>query len=140
MTHIIFTICRTEAGGLGSASSRHAGWLVAVRAEAMRPFCSSNATSQMEGKPIGHIHYVCSSAPHGAFHQGLGRGCGCSEDKGGAWCDSLGVGKRCECDVVERRRCFFCVTAVCSFQINRDSCLFLHQTTVVFLSLTLVFP
>lgn len=52
--------------GFGSAKSRHGVWLIAAGAEVMRPFLSSNATSQMEGKPIGHIHYVYFTAPHGA--------------------------------------------------------------------------
>lgn len=77
MTHIIFTLCRTDTGGFGSARSWHAVWLVAARAEAMRPILSSNATSQMEGKPIGHIHYVCFIAPHGVFQDGgVGLFCG----------------------------------------------------------------
>lgn len=63
MTHIIFTLCRTDFGGFGSATV----WLVAARVEAMGPFLSSNATSQMEGKPIGHIHYVYFTTPHGVF-------------------------------------------------------------------------
>lgn len=109
MTHIIFTLCRTEAVGLAQLRSGHAVWLVAARAEAMRPFLSSNATSQMEGKPIGHIHYVYFSAPHGVSRmreQGGGeprRGCGCSEDKGGALCYSLGLEEIGGCnDVVEK--------------------------------------
>lgn len=66
--------------------SGHAVWLVAARAEAMRPFLSSNATSQMEGKP------------HGVFQDD--RAGGGSEDEGGALCYSLGVEEIGGCDDV----------------------------------------
>lgn len=63
----------------------------------MRPFLSSNATSQMEGKPIGHIHYVYFTAPHGVSRvkrvEKIGGG-EHSEDKGGALYYSLGLKNR----------------------------------------------
>lgn len=46
----------------GTAESPHGGSLIATGAEVMRPFLSSNGTSQMEGKPMGHICiFLCTA-------------------------------------------------------------------------------
>lgn len=48
--------------GFGTGERQHGDSLIATGAEVMKPFLSSNGTSQMERKPIGHIRiFSCTT-------------------------------------------------------------------------------
>lgn len=121
MTHIIFTLCRTDrwvwlSSEVGTLSVCLAGGHQSRSNEAI----SELKCHKSDGRKTNWTHTLCifhrsTWGPPGRESKGErkpGRGCGCSGDKGGVLCFSLGVEEMGGCDGKRSLYFFPCQLAI----------------------------